>query len=406
MIVRRSDGALAGAGEGADERKARRIVHDRAGRPPVVVAAVRGRRAMTAFITLPFRLYANESCWVAPLISERRRHLDRRRNPFFDHAEAEYFLARRGRRVVGRISAHTDRRFNAFQDNQWGLFGFFECEHDAEAAGALFDAAAGWLRARGHDLMVGPMDFTTNHECGLLVHGFDRRPQLLENWHHPYYQRLLEGYGFEPAMDLLKWQILAADHHRVRPVIYTLADRLEPVHGIRVRTMRKRNLTAEVRAFMEVYNAAWQRNWGFVPLTGREFDHYAKELAPILDEKWALVAERGEEVVAVALTLPDYNQVLVKLGGRLLPFGWLRLLRERRRIDEIRVFALGVKPGLEHTGVAAALYANIWRTVQAHGITRAETGWVLETNRAMNSAMRSLGGDVVKRYRIYQTSLG
>jgi hypothetical protein len=373
--------------------------------PSIEVRPVRTRSDLTAFIKLPFRLYADQPLWVPPLIAERRRHLDRERNPFFEHAEAEYFLAWRDGQPVGRITAQTDHRFNEFQENRWGMFGFFECEDDTRTAGALLDAARGWLTDHGHDLMVGPMDFTTNHECGLLVEGHELPPQLLENWHHPYYARLLELNGLVKEIDLLKWQILASDHHRVRPVIYRLADRLEEAHGIRIRNMRKRNLAAEVRAFMDVYNSAWQRNWGFVPLTDHEFEHYARELKPVLDEKWALVAEKGDEVVGASLTLPDYNQVLRRLGGRLLPFGWATLVRERSKINEIRVFALGVKSGYEHTGVAAAFYANIWRTVQAHGIRRAETGWILETNHPMNSAMNALAGDIVKRYRVYRAPL-
>jgi GNAT superfamily N-acetyltransferase len=368
----------------------------------VEVRPVRGRRELTAFIKLPFELYRGHPNWVPPLISERRRHLDRERNPFFQHAEAEYFLAWREGRPVGRISAHVDHRFNEFQQNDWGLFGFFECVEDDGVAASLLASAEAWLRERDRDRMVGPMDFTTNHECGLLVEGYEMRPQILENWHHPYYRALIEGQGLHKVMDLLKWQIMAADHHRVLPVIHELAGKLESEHGIRVRNMRKRNMQAEVRAFMDVYNSAWERNWGFVPLTDAELEAYAKELKPILQEKWGLIAEKDGEVVGAALTLDDYNMVLSKLNGRLLPLGWLKLLRERRKIDEIRVFALGVKPEYQHTGTAAAFYVNVWDTVRSTGVRRAETGWILETNEAMNRAMTALGGDVVKRYRLYE----
>lgn len=250
------------------------------------------------------------------------------------------------------------------------------------------------------------MDFNTNHECGLLVEGHQHRPQILENWHHPYYARLLEKCGLEKSMDLLKWQILTADHDRVLPVIYELADRLEPEHGITLRHMRKREFAAEMGRFREVYNAAWESNWGFVPLTEEETEHHAKELRPILDEDWTWIAEKNGETVGIALTLLDYNAVLAAIGtGRLLPFGWLRALRARRRIDEIRVFALGVKPDYQHTGTAAALYREHWEACLKRGIVRAETGWILEINAAMNRAMEALGGDVVKRYRVYRKAL-
>jgi GNAT superfamily N-acetyltransferase len=198
---------------------------------------------------------------------------------------------------------------------------------------------------------------------------------------------------------------MANENHRVLPVIYELAGKVESEHRIHVRKMRKRDLKDEVRAFMEVYNSAWERNWGFVPLTDAELESYAKELKPILDEKWAQIAEKDGEVVGAALTLDDYNQVLAKLRGRLLPFGWIKFLRERRRMDEIRVFALGVKPEYQHTGTAAAFYVDVWETVLANGVKRAETGWILETNEPMNRAMTALGGDVVKRYRVYERAI-
>jgi GNAT superfamily N-acetyltransferase len=206
-------------------------------------------------------------------------------------------------------------------------------------------------------------------------------------------------------MDLCKWEIMSADHGAVQPAIYELADRLESEHGIKIRNMRRREFAAELRRFVEVYNSAWERNWGFVPLTDRELEHMVKELKPILDEDFALVAEKDGEVVGVSLSLPDFNRVLARINGRLLPRGWLTALRERKRIDEIRVFALGVKSSYHHTGVAAALYVNVWQTCLRRGIGRVETGWILETNEPMNRAMEALVGRIVKRFRIYERML-
>jgi GNAT superfamily N-acetyltransferase len=369
----------------------------------VEIRPVRGRRELNAFIRLPWQLYRGSAQWVPPLISERRRHLSRRRNPFFEHAEAEYFLAWRGGKPVGRICAHVDHRLNRFQDNRWGLFGFFESVDDPAVAGALLSVADAWLRGRARDRMIGPFDFSTNHECGVLVEGHGLAPQVLENWHHPYYRRLLEGQGLIKAMDLYKWEILYSDRDRMLPIIDELADRLEPEHGIRLRHMRKRDLEREVREFMEVYNQAWSRNWGFVPLTDSELHHMAKELRPVLDEDFACVAETAEgEVAGVSLSLPDFNQVLAVLNGRLFPLGWAKALRQMRRIHEIRVFALGVKPAYQHTGVAAALYRDVWEACRRRSIVRAETGWILETNEPMNRAMEALTGRIIKRYRIYE----
>jgi GNAT superfamily N-acetyltransferase len=368
---------------------------------------VTGRRDLAAFIRLPWRLYRDSAAWVPPLLSERKRHLDKRRNPFFEHAEAEYFLAWRDGEPVGRITAHVDHRFNEFQNNRWGMFGFFECERDPAVAAALLDVAESWLGERGRDRMIGPLDFSTNHESGVLVEGHEFRPQILENWHHPYYRELLEGQAMTKAMDLYKWEILTSDRPQMFQVIDDLADRLEPEHDISLRRMRKRNLAAEVRSFMEVYNEAWSTNWGFVPLTDAELDHLAKELKPVLDEDFACVAETSDgEVAGVSLSLPDFNQVLARLNGRLLPLGWLHALRTRRRIDEIRVFALGVKPAFQHTGVAAALYRDVWDACERRAARRAETGWILETNEPMNRAMEALTGRIIKRYRLYERPVG
>jgi GNAT superfamily N-acetyltransferase len=372
----------------------------------LTVEPVAGRRELREFILLPFRLYEGVEQWVPPLISERKRHLDRKRNPFFDHAEAEYFLARRGGRVVGRISAQIDRRYNEVHRNDWGMFGFFECEDDPEVAEALLAAAGGWLRERGRDHVIGPLDFSTNHECGLLVDGYELRPQILENWHHPYYADLLEGCGLTKAMDLYKWSLHVSGRDQVLPVIFDLAERLKPEHGITIRGMQRRNMTAEIAGFMEIYNAAWERNWGFVPLTEPEIEHYASELKPILEENWAMVAETAEgETVGVALTLPDYNQVLKHLAGRLLPFGWVNALRLKNKVDAVRVFALGVKPEYQHTGVAAALYARHFDMAEATPQKGGEMGWILEVNKPMNKAMEGMGGKIVKRYRIYEQDL-
>jgi len=371
------------------------------------IRPVADRRDMRRFIALPSALYRTEPHWVAPLNMDMRRRLDREHNPFFEHAEAEYLMAWRDGQPVGRISAHVDHRFNEFQDNRWGLFGFFECEDSQETAHALLGAAESWLRARDRDLMVGPMDFTTNDEVGLMIEGFERRPIILSNWHHPYYRELIESYGFEKAVDWLMWSLHISGRGRVRDAIWRMAEQVEPEHGIVCRPMRKRDLDNEITRFLEVYNAAWERNWASVPLTEREVRHYAASLKPILDENWAYLAERVDtgEVVGAALTLPDYNQVLAHLGGRLLPFGWAKALYYRRKIDAVRVFALGVKPAYQHTGVAARFYQLHFEAAERTPQKGGEMGYILETNRPMNRAMEGMGGEIVRRFRVYQRSL-
>jgi hypothetical protein len=374
---------------------------------PVEVRPVRSRRDLNRFVKLPLRLYRDEDPWVPPPIIERRRFLDRRRNPYFEHADAEYFLAWRDGRVVGRISAQVDHQFNDFHKSRWGNFGFFECEDDPDAAGALLEAAGYWLGERGLERMVGPMDFTINDESGLLIEGYERPPMTRQPWHHPYYRGLLEGWGLQKAMDLYMWELDISDREKILPIIFELAEKLEPEHGIRVRHWDKRNLEAEVRRFVEIYNAAWSANWGFCPINEREAQHMCKEIKPLLDTNWLMAAEKLDdgECVGVALTFPDYNRLLIGLRGRLLPFGWLKALRRLRRIDRVRVGFLGVKPEYQHTGVAAAFYVEHFNLADRLPQTWGEMGWILETNEAMNRGMEAMGGRIVKRYRLYEIQL-
>jgi GNAT superfamily N-acetyltransferase len=361
-----------------------------------------------AFIDLPYRLYAAEPTWVAPLRFERKRHLDPAKNVFFQHAEVQLFLAWRDGEVVGRISAHIDHNLNTFQENDWGLWGFFECVDDQEVADALLKAAEEWLRVRGRDRMVGPMDFTTNHECGLLVDGYDRDPIILTNWHFPYLRVLLENAGMVKAMDTLMWELYISDRDKVHEAIWTMAAQVESEHGIVCRPFRKKDINAETARFLEVYNEAWEKNWGFVPLAPEEILAYAKELKPVLDENWAMIAEKKDtgEVVGAALTLPDFNQAIKATGnGRLFPFGVFKLLRAQKKIDKVRVFALGVKREYQHAGVAAKLYEMHFDAAARTPQTGGEMGWILETNTAMNRAMEGMGGKVVRRYRFYERLL-
>jgi GNAT superfamily N-acetyltransferase len=375
----------------------------------VTIRPVRNRRELKRFVKVPFRLHRESEQWVPPLIFERMQFLDRRKNPWFEHGEAEYFLAERDGEPVGRISAHVDSRWDSYQGGKDAMFGFFEAAEDPEVARALFDAATEWALARGRERLLGPMDFTTNDEIGILIEGFERRPMILEPWHPPYYQRLIEAEGFGKAMDVLMWELRMGElkeGERVDPAIHEAAEKALQEEGITIRNMRKREMAAEVRRFMDVYNEAWGDNWGFVPITDAEVEFQAKNLKQVLDEEWTFMAEKDGEVVGAALTLPDINRVTMGLNGRLMPFGWARFLLGKRKIDRLRVFALGVKHDYRHTGVAAGLYLeHIKLAAQPGKITWGEMGWILETNKPMNRAMEGMGGKVVKKYRLYERSL-
>jgi len=375
----------------------------------VKIRPARSKREMKRFVKVPFHLHRDQPLWVAPLVYERMEFLDRGKNPWFEHGEAEFFVAERGGEPVGRISAHLDRRWDEFQGGNDAMFGFFETANDPEVARALLAAATEWARERGRDRILGPMDFTTNDELGILIEGYERRPLILEPWHPPHYRALIEAEGFAKAMDVQMWELQFGDlkeGERFDPSIHAAAEKALHDEGIVIRNMRKREMAAEVARFMDVYNEAWGDNWGFVPITEAEVDFQAKNLKQVLDEDWAYMAEKDGEVVGAALTLPDINQVLAKLNGRLLPFGWLRFLLGKRQIDQLRVFALGVKHDYRHTGVAAGLYLKHLETAARPGtIEGGEMGWILETNGPMNRAMEGMGGTVVKKYRVYEKPL-
>jgi GNAT superfamily N-acetyltransferase len=372
---------------------------------PVEVRPVTSRRELKEFIELPFRLHSSSPQWVPPLRLERQQFLSRRFNAFFRHGEARYFLARRDGRVVGRVSAQIDHKLNEHQDNRWGMFGFLEMEDDAEVARALLDAAAGWLQARGRDLMLGPMDFGMNDESGVVVEGHEIPPMIRQPWQPPYYAERLAEAGLEKKTDLLMWELHISDREKMLPILFELADKAESEHGVRVRRMTRRSLRKDLDVFAEVYNRAWRKFWYFTPYEKADLDAYALELQLVFDEDWFMVAEIDGEPVAIAITVPDVNQALRRMNGRLLPLGWWHFLTKKRYIDKVRVGFLGVKPEFQHTGVAARLYVEHFATSERSPIKAGEMGWILEDNDPMNRAMEAMNGRVAKRYRVFQRVL-
>jgi GNAT superfamily N-acetyltransferase len=373
----------------------------------VVVRPVSSRRDLREFIELPYRLHSSSGVWVPPLRLERRLFLMRSQNAFFSHGDAQLFLARRDGRVVGRISAQYDDNFNAHHGNRWGMFGFLEFEDAADILPPMLEAAKAWLRAHGRDHMIGPMDFTINDESGVLVEGYEREPMIKQPWHPPYYRARCEEAGLTKAMDLLMYELVIADRSKLLPIIFKLAEQVEPRHGIKIRRMSRRSLRRDMDRFAEVYNSAWSENWGFSPYSKRDLDVYAQELQLVFDRNWFMVAETAAgETAAIAITVPDVNQVLKQMNGRLLPLGWWRYLRKAKTIDRVRVGFLGVSPAHQHTGVAAALYVEHFDTATRTPQKWGEMGWILETNHNMNKAMEAMGGRVVRRFRVYENDLG
>ncbi|HEY7681167.1 MAG TPA: hypothetical protein VH879_00875 [Gemmatimonadales bacterium] len=371
----------------------------------MAVRPVRDRTDFNRFIGFPYALHARDPLWVPPLRRDMRTLLDRRTNPFFDHADAECFLAERGGRVVGRITAITNRLHNEFHHDTVGFFGFFEAIYDQAVADALFSAARDWLRSRGHDVMRGPASFSTNDECGLLVNGYDTPPTLMMPHNPPYYERLFVAAGLTKAKDLLVYRggyesIYIPVPERLRRGTELLRNRL----GITIRPMNLKDFHAEVERIKVLYNKCWERNWGFIPMTDREIDHLATQFKPVAIADMVPFAEKNGEIVGFGLALPDLNQVFRRYrSGRLTPalLADLLLSLKRKRIRRVRILLLGVIPELRGKGVDAMLYHWIWTRAEAHGIRWGEAGWILEDNAAMKAGLEKMEFSVYKTYRLY-----
>jgi GNAT superfamily N-acetyltransferase len=370
----------------------------------VEVRPVGGWRELREFVSLPYRLHGGTP-WVPPIRLERYAFLSRRLNPYFKHGEAEYFLARREGRVVGRITAQIDHAFNDYHGSRWGMFGFLELEDDQEVLDAMLAAAERWLRERGCERMVGPMDFQLNDESGVLIDGYEAEPLIRQPWHPPYYRERVEAAGLTKAMDLLAWLLHVSERDKVLPILPELAERARAEHGIRIRSMSRRHLRRDLDEFAKVYNAAWSGNWGFVPYSKEDLDAYATELQLVYSRDWFMVAEKDGETIAMALSFPDINQVLKRMGGRILPLGWWHFLNKGRIMDRVRVGFLGVLPEHQHTGVAAALYMKHYDAAERTRQNKGEASWILESNEPMNRALEAMGGKIVKRHRVYERAL-
>jgi hypothetical protein len=376
----------------------------------VSVRPARTARERKKFLDLPYRLYSGHPHWVPPLRLAQKDILDTRRHPFYKTSDAEMFLAEREGRVVGRIMAIHNHAHNEFHNERAGFFGFFEVEDDLEAALALVEAAGGWLRDRGVDVMRGPVNPSTNYELGLLVEGFDSPPAVMMTYNPPYYAALLEACGMAKAMDLYAYDI-AEDYFIVSDKLRRVAERLRTKDRITVRPVNLKNFKQEVETVRRIYNDAWSNNWGFVPFSEEEFQHLAKDMKQIVDPEIVLVAEQQAEAggeprpIGFFLSVPDINRALKKINGRLLPFGLVKLWWHSRKINYVRIITMGIIKQYQSLGGAAVFYDEIYRRGPARGYRSGEMSWVLESNTLMNRAADLIGGRRSKTYRIYEKGL-
>jgi hypothetical protein len=375
--------------------------------PEIEISQVSSRRDRDAFIKFQWRIYANDPAWVAPLIIERKTFLNRKRHPFYKHGDAALFLARRDGEIVGRIMASDDPNYNSLHQSNVGCFGLFESIDDPDVATALFKTAAGWLRKKGRTEMMGPIDYSTNYVCGLLIDGFQFAPTILTAHNPPYYRELIEGCGFAKEKDWYAWWF--ADPAKAAKRLRRLAERFRKRWPVTLRPGNLKNIREESRRLRQIFNQAWQKNWGFVPFTGAEFEFMTDEMKPLLVPEFTWIAEMGDEPIGFTLCLPDINVALRHVNGRLtrfgLPIGLIKLLYYKRLIRKGRLIALGVVEKYRHAGVAEMLVLRVMEeTMIKRGIT-GELSMTLEDNVMINRFVEAIGAQRYKTYRIFKKTL-
>jgi GNAT superfamily N-acetyltransferase len=366
----------------------------------IEIFPVRDRRALQQFIDFPYSLYRSYPHWVPPLRIAMKEMFDPRKHPFHRHGSIDSFLALRDGKVVGRISAILDPNHNKFHEEQAGFFGFFESVDDQAVATALLGAARARLHELGAKVIRGPLNPSTNYECGLLIDGFDSDPIVMMTYNPPYYATLIEGAGLVKAKDLYAYWASVSEVGGVKAE--RVAKRALKANRMTIRPIRMDDFDAEVARVFEVYNAAWSHNWGFVPMTKEEFFAMGKEMKMLLDPGLVLLGETPKGLAGFALALPDANEAIKHAKGRLFPFGLLKILYHKRSIRNVRVIALGVLEEYRSEAIAAGLYTELIRHARAKGYEGCESSWILEDNVLMNRSMEALGAKHYKTYRIYE----
>lgn len=371
------------------------------------IERVQSDKQLQQFLKVPWLVYKDDPHWVPWLYHERLRAFTKGKHPFFDHAEADFFIARRDGQPVGIIAAILNHRHNQFHEENVAHFGVFEVLNDPEAARLLLDTAVTWAKEHGTDRILGPMNLSTNDECGLLVDGFDSPPVIMMTYNPPYYVDFLEANGFTKAMDLWAWwadinETVNNLPEKLLRVVNKVADR----HHLTIRNLNLKDWDNEVARVKQIYNSAWARNWGFVPMTDAEFDYLAHALKPILDPDITFMVEKDGRPVGVAVSLPDANQPLHKFhpGPSVLSsyLGGAYSLLFKNRADFLRVIILGVLDQYRGNGVDALMYYETAKAAARKGYKYAEASWILETNDKMNRPIEMMGARIYKTYRIYE----
>jgi GNAT superfamily N-acetyltransferase len=364
------------------------------------------KRDLADFIDFPHALYSGDANYVPELHIAQRDLLTPGKHPFHEHSSMQLFVALDGNKIVGRIAAILNNNHNQYKNTKDGFFGFFDVENDAATAALLFEAATQWLKEQQVNKIIGPVNPSTNEACGLLVDGFDRPPVAMMTYNKPYYATLVENNGFKKSTDLLAYYLPTNTvDKRTLQLKQTLLNRLKN-NGITIRNINLKDFKNEVLKVLSVYNEAWAENTGFVPMTDDEFKYLAKDLKMILDKDFCMLAEHHGKVIGFALAIPDVNQIQIKIKrGRLLPTGLFKLLFGLKKIDVVRVLALGVVADYRKAGIEACFYSEIIEKAIAKNIKGGEASWILEHNEMMNNGLKKLNASVYKTYRLYEKAI-
>jgi len=370
----------------------------------VRVYPVTSKKQLMQFIKLPWKIYKNDPNWVPHLLMDRKKILSKVKNPFFAHAQAEYYLAELNGEIMGRIAAIKNDLHNQYQKDNAGFFGFFECINNQDAANALFDQAGRWLKDKGFSIMRGPASPSSNDEWGMLIKGFDDPPRLLMSYNPEYYNTLCQNYGFKKAKDLYAYKLenkkVLSSEKLIRG-----QDLVRKRSGLTLKEIDMKNFDSELEKVKYVYNKAWAPNWGFVPLTEKEIDAMAKDLKQLAEPKLVLFGEIKGELVGFALVLPDYNQIFINMNGRLFPFGFIKMLRDKKKITWSRIITLGIIPEYQKKGLDTVFYYEIVKRAAEVGIFLGEASWILEDNEMMLRGAELMNGERYKEYRIYDKEI-
>lgn len=369
----------------------------------IEIIEVNSDKLQHEFIMLPYRMYKDEPLFVPPLVSERKEFFDKKKNPFYRGARTKLFLARRDNKYVGRVATCINYSHNEFHNENVGFFGFFESVDDYEVASKLLKVAMITLKAEGMEKMRGPMSFSTNHEIGFLIDGFDKPPTIMMPYNYPYLPRLAEKFGLKKVMDLNGYLISKESPISERQI--RLVDKLKQRNKVQIRTLNMSKFDDEVKLINRLYNQAWAKNWGFVPLAEDEFTYIAKKLKEVIDPEVVLIASINDEPAGFSLAVPDVNRVLIDLKGRLFPIGIFKLLwgtKVKKKVDGFRMLTMGVIPKYQKRGIDSIFYVETHLRGIKKGYSWAELSWILENNELMNRSATNMTGELYKKYRIVE----